>query len=245
MIYKLGKHAARYDKRNLMLSTYLTSLPAIPVSIDWTHGVADWEMFNNDTVGDCTCAGAAHLIMQWTANSGLEVVPAATDVLAAYSAITGYNPADPSTDTGANELDVLNFWKNTGICNHKIGCYVSVNPSNVPHVKAAIYLFGGLYIGVQLPNSAMNQTNAGQVWDIVSDDGGIGGGHCVEIVAYDADGLTCVTWGQEQRLTWAWWNKYVDECYAILSNDFLNGNGLTPGGFNLAALQQDLRAVTN
>ena len=241
---KLGRLPKRNDKRNLKLKDYLSSLPAIPQSIDWSHGITDWEMFNNDTVGDCTCAGAAHLIMQWTANSGLEIVPSPADVLSAYSAITGYNPNDPSTDTGANELDVLNYWRQNGIGNHKIGAYVSVDPSSIDHVKATVYLFGGMYIGVQLPNSAMNQTNAKQVWDIVADDGGIDGGHCVEIVAYDANGLTAVTWGALQKMTWRWWNKYVDECYAVLSNDFLCGNGLTSNGFALNALQQDLKEVS-
>ena len=33
-------------------------------------------MMLNDSIGDCTCAAAGHLIMEWTANAGKEVVPA-------------------------------------------------------------------------------------------------------------------------------------------------------------------------
>ena len=105
-------------------------------------------------------------------------------------------------------------------------------------------LFGGLYIGVSLPASAQNQ----DVWDVATGpdaEAGSWGGHCVNVVGYDADGLTVVTWGATKRMTWAFWLAYVDEAYAILSNDFLTTAGQTPNGFDLAALTNDLRAVTN
>jgi hypothetical protein len=48
-------------------------------------------------VGDCTCAAAGHAINQWTAYAGKKFSPANADILKAYEAISGYNPADPST----------------------------------------------------------------------------------------------------------------------------------------------------
>ena len=139
---KLGKKASKQDHRNLKLSSYLSILPPVPTACDWSHNIINWGMMRNDTVGDCTCAGGGHLIMGWTANASTEVIPSDTDILAAYSAITGYNPNDPNTDQGANELDVLNYWRQTGIAGHKIGAYVQLNASDIPHVKTAIYLFG-------------------------------------------------------------------------------------------------------
>ena len=35
------------------------------------------------------------------------------------------------------------------------------------------------------------------------------------------DGLTVVTWGRLQVLTWAFWDRYCDESYCMLSTDFL------------------------
>ncbi len=46
-----------------------------------------------------------------------------------------------------------------------------------------------------------------------------------------------------QRLTWSFWDHYCDEAYCILSTDFLSG-GKTPAGFDLDALERDLRLVT-
>jgi hypothetical protein len=62
------------------------------------------------------------------------------------------------------------------------------------------------------------------------------------VVEYDQRGLTVVTWGQLLRMTWAFWEAYCDEAYAILSQDFLEENK-TPDGFDLVALKADLKAV--
>jgi hypothetical protein len=119
---KLGKAAARYDPRTLLLASYVTpALPAPPASFDLTPKVgASWGMMDNDQIGDCTCAAAGHLIMEWTANAGKKMVtPTDKQIVAAYSAITGYNPATGANDNGANEIDVLNYWRQTGIAGHK------------------------------------------------------------------------------------------------------------------------------
>ncbi|HEX4786746.1 MAG TPA: hypothetical protein VH350_20570, partial [Candidatus Sulfotelmatobacter sp.] len=69
---KLGKGVARHDPRTLLLASYVTTaLPAPPASADLTAKVgASWGMMDNDQIGDCTCAAAGHLIMEWTANAG-------------------------------------------------------------------------------------------------------------------------------------------------------------------------------
>jgi len=67
------------------------------------------------------------------------------------------------------------------------------------------------------------------------------GGHAVPVVAYDARGLTVVTWGALQTMTWTFWEAYCEEAYAIISNDYLTAQKETPAGFNLAQLQEDLK----
>ena len=63
-------------------------------------------------------------------------------------------------------------------------------------------------------------------------------------IDYDLHGLVVVTWGKLMRMTWSFWGAYGDEAYAVLSSDWLNPNHKSPGGFDIAALTQDLRAVT-
>jgi hypothetical protein len=196
----------------------------------------------NDTLGDCTCAGAGHQIMAWTANAGKLAIPADADILNAYETITGYTPSDPSTDQGAVELDVLKYWRGTGIAGHRIGAFAAIpvkRQSAQRYAQIAINLFGGIYIGLSLPQSA---TSPSDVWDVVPNDE-IEGGHAVNCVAYDADFIYCVTWGQIQKMTWEFYRTYCDEAYAIISADFLNGQGQTPEGFNLDQLNRDLQAV--
>jgi hypothetical protein len=249
---KLGKQPARHDPRTLLFATYATAaLPAPPPSLDLTIKMkVPWGMMDNAQVGDCTCAAAGHLMMEWTSNAQSKTfTPSDAQIIAAYSAITGYNPKTGANDNGAQEIDVLNYWRQTGIAGHKIQAFMALEPSNHTHIMDGTWIFGGCYIGLALPKSAQAQTSNKQIWSVptggTGGDGAPGswGGHAVPVVAYDSRSLTVVTWGALQTMTWGFWAAYCDEAYAILSPDFLKQKGgqtVAPSGFNLAQLQQDL-----
>jgi hypothetical protein len=245
---KLGKSVARHDPRTLLLASYLTpALPAPPATLNIATKVTAWGMMANDQIGDCTCAAAGHLIMEWTANAGKAMVtPTDEEIIAAYSAITGYNPTTGANDNGANEIDVLNYWRQTGIANDTIGAYVALEPANHTHIMDSVFIFEGCYIGLQLPNSAQAQTQNNQPWSVPpggpTGDGAPGswGGHAVPVVAYDQRSVTVVTWGALQIMTWSFWEAYCDEAYAILSTDYINGAKQAPQGFSMDQLQADL-----
>lgn len=243
---KLGKQAARHDPRTLQLANYLRPklLPPPPPQVDWSAKVAAWPMMANDTVGDCTCAAAGHLIQEWTANAGTEQVVPDSAIITAYAAVSGYNPKTHAHDTGANEIDVLNYWRKDGIGGHVIRAYVALEPGNLDHVRDSVAIFANSYIGLALPTTAQTQ----DVWS-VPPGGAVGlgapgswGGHAVPVVAYDPQGLTVVTWGALKRMTWEFWGAYCDEAYAILSDDFLTA-GKAPDGIDLATLEADLNEV--
>jgi hypothetical protein len=203
-------------------------------------------MMLNDTLGDCTCACAGHMIEQWTTYAGSAVTPPDNSILQAYEAVGGYNPADPNSDKGAVILDVLNYWRNTGIANDKIMAFASLEPKNHTEVMDAVVLFGNCYLGVQLPVTAQDQT----VWAVPpggpTGQGAPGswGGHAIPIVAYDTRGLTVVTWGALKRMTWGFLDAYCDEAYAVLSQDWINKvTMLTPAKFDLATLEADLNLI--
>ena len=244
---KLGKRAPRHDPRTLQLANYLRlqALPVLPAQENWGGKVTAWGMMENDHIGDCTCAAAGHLIEEWTSNVGQEVVPPDSAIVDAYSAITGYDPKTNSNDNGAVELDVLNYWRRTGIADRKIDAYVALEPGNHEHIRAAVYIFGGCYIGLALPVTAQTQ----RVWSVPpggpQGNGAPGswGGHAVPVVAYDPLGLTVVTWGALKRMTWGFWDTYCDEAYAILSEDFVNENKIAANGIDLQTLQADLNEV--
>jgi hypothetical protein len=249
---KLGKHPPRHDPRTLLFATYATAaLPAPPPSLDLTKKMnVPWGMMDNAQLGDCTCAAAGHLMMEWTANAQSKIfTPSDNQIVAAYSAITGYNPKTGANDNGAQEIDVLNYWRQTGIAGHKIQAFVALEPSNTTHIMDGTWIFGGCYIGLALPKTAQAQTQNHQPWSITlagtTGDGAPGswGGHAVPVVAYDSRSVTVVTWGALQTMTWGFWAAYCDEAYALLSPDFLknkNGKPATPDGFNVQQLLEDL-----
>jgi hypothetical protein len=242
---KLGKLPVRVDVRTLALAKYVdpARLPSPPAQLDLTAHVAEWPMYDNDRVGDCTIAAAGHMIEAWSAAAkGTAVEISDSAVLDAFAHVKQVDPV--SGEEGAVELDVLKYWRSTGIAGHSIGAFARVSQRDVQLVRTGAYVFGGLYLGIALPLTAQQQT----VWDWTGSLAGPArpgswGGHAVDVVGYDADALTVVTWGSLKRMTWSFWARYVDEAYCLLSDDFLDG-GRAPNGFDLAALKEDLSLVT-
>lgn len=249
MQYKLGKLAPKYDPRTLKMAKYLnySKLPSPPLAIDYSSKLTEIGMMKNDEIGDCTIASIAHMIQVWTANAqGKQITLTDDQVVQGYSDICGYVPGDPSTDNGGIELFVLNALRTKGLAGHTIKAYVALEEDNLDHIKTAVWLFGGAYIGLGLPTSAQNQ----ETWKVSlgGTDGditvGSWGGHAVNIVGYDSKGLLCLTWGKIQRMTYSWWNAYTDESYALLSPDWFGSDGRSPQGFDEATLLNDLYQVT-
>jgi hypothetical protein len=249
---KLGKKPPKRDSRTLMLARYIKALPPPPPAVDWTTKIPgqQYGMMMNDSLGDCTCAGMGHGEQIWSSETGVEVTVPDSVILSAYEAIGGYNPADPNSDQGCVELDVLNWWRQNGLGGHKIDAFVAVNVQNPAHLKTAINLFGFIYIGLALPKTIENQTD---LWDVVAGQTGPGqpgepgseGGHCVIIPKYDPGIWTCITWGAPQKMTDAFVNLYLDEAYALVSKEWLSSvSGKTPSGLDYAALEADLQSVT-
>lgn len=246
--FRGGRLPSRPDQPHLRLGPLLhPRLPDPPASADWLTPVpkAAWGMLGNDQVGDCTCAGVGHMrIGDVFVNQGATLKVSTEQTLAFYSAITGYTPSDPDSDQGAVCQDVLDYWRKRGFLGEKISAFAKVNVRDAREVRQAIQIFGQLYTGFQVPSSAMDQFNEGQPWDVV-EDASIEGGHCVTVGAYDKDGLTAVTWGATQRMTWDFWDKYFDEAWVVVGPDDINpSSGLDARGLNLAALGSDFTALT-
>ena len=233
---KLGKRPARQDDRTLRLGAYMAAevIPAAPVSVDYASEVTSWPMLANDVHGDCTCAAAGHLVLGWSAREGHPKQVTDDDVLGLYGLV------NHGVDDGAVCLDVLNAWRQTGLAGDQIAAYAAVDISQPAHLRAALWLFGGLYLGVQLPLAVQGA----DAWTVVPGspgcDPGSWGGHAVSVHGYDAEGLTVVTWGRTLRCSWEFLAAYCDEAYAVLDEtDWL---GDVPG-IDLEQLRADLAAV--
>ena len=218
---KLGKLKPRLDKRTIRLKDVLRAelLPPLPDSFDVDSslgGITDNNIYGNDALADCVIAGRAHMTLRFEDFEQRKIIPITNaDVEGEYFKETG------GKDSGLTMLDSLNCWRRGWRAageTYDIYAYASFDCSNHDESKYAIVLLRGAYIGIQLPQSAMTQFQNGQEWDVIDADGGILGGHCVYVLAFDQDSVTCVTWGKRQLMTWAFWDKYCDEAYGIVQD---------------------------
>jgi hypothetical protein len=249
---RLGKKPERIDPRTFKLKTFLKAdaIAPIPKAVDWAQWVLEPGMMRNDEIGLCVVAGKAHQIQTWTASRGRMWRPSDADVVEAYITISGldgtpYNPATGENDDGLVILDAMKYWRAHGLWGHQIGAFAKVDHTNLAEVRMAIALFGGVTIGVGLPNSAQNQ----EYWTVedlsLKDDSApyTWGGHDVYVPAYDASSFTCVTWGEMQPMSLQWFKAYVEECWVALSSDWVSGREPAPNGFDLERLQKVLAGL--
>lgn len=223
--YPLGKRPAQPARPHLSFSVVfaearrLTDKTPPPASVVFAAEAISWGMLGNDQYGDCVEAGLAHLVEQLTwYGSGTELRFVDTDALGWYSAITGFKPSVPSSDQGTYTQDALAYARKTGLNGHKVTAYAVLDHKNTTEVKQGIAAFGNLVVGLEFPDSAMDQFNNGDGWTVVK-GAQIEGGHCVLAVGYDAAGVWAVTWGAVVHMTWAFWTKYVDEAWVVLDAD--------------------------
>lgn len=247
-----GKPRVVLSTEHVDLSTYTA-----PATLDRYSQVpaASWGMDGNDQVGDCTCADVDHEIKaDQVAAGNPEVVSTAAEVLAAYSAITGYDPSQTQpdgsnpTDQGAEMQDVRAYWQKTGFTlggqAHKILMFAEIAASNVNLLRWALDQLGAVGLGVNLPSTALDQFNAGQPWTVVPGASNEGG-HAIAYLGYDADWDYVLTWGQVQKVTHDWIAQYVEEAWVVLTEDFVNSHsGDDPLGGTLYALGQQFEAIT-
>lgn len=244
-LFKLGKLPAKHDVRTLFFENYY-SFPDPPLERKWSDKVNDYGMMENDTVGDCGPAGAGHMIQTWTANSNQEIIVSDSDIIKCYSAISGYDPNTGLNDNGVVLLDLLKYWRTTGIGGHKIGAFMAVNSRNIRMVKVAINEFGGTLVGTELPISVQGKNR----WDMpasLSGDGAPGswGGHCTYKPDYLLNGdFTHITWGGEMPVAQNFDMVFTDEEYVILSTDFVNDKSLSPSNFNWDKMTEDLSHIS-
>ena len=239
---KLGKKPPQYRSNTPRLANYVAALPAPLPSLDLSTKLQNLGMMLNDRLGDCTCATVGHIIQTWTSlTRPTQLILPDSDIEALYEGACGYNPADPSTDQGGIEAAVLDYWRDTGIAGDKIVGWCSIQPGDHDEVKQGLMIFGSIFIGVDLPISCQKQ----DVWDVPTGGPtgpgapGSWGGHAIPVVAYDADGLTVITWGTLKKMTWAFWDAYCDEAHGPVSQDWLE-NGKTPEGFAWSDLLADM-----
>jgi hypothetical protein len=222
-----------------------------------------FPMYDNDRIGDCTCAGAGHVVGIQTAYSGK--VPggalftnAVIDGL--YSEVTQppYDPATGANDNGAELWQVAQTMITTGITDtegrtHKWAGYCDVSDfDSLARLKDILNAFGAVYLGANVGDAEENAFSAGQPWTLPKAGQNVGPGgidHCV-VLSYSAvndpgatDNETLITWGAEQKFNEAWGMTNIGEAIAVFSQDMLDAAGDSPIGQAMQAIVAELQGL--
>jgi len=230
---KLGRLAAQFDPLVPKLGNLIKAPSPLPDTEFRYRQVQYWPMLLNDQVGDCTVAGIGHIWEYWRMIATKSpYVMTDLEALAHYSAIVGYDPKNPNTDTGAVELDVLNYFKNvTMIASQPVQLlrFIAISSLAIDDVRYSIHNLGNCYIGINMPDSAMNFNT----WDVVP-GAKIIGGHCVNVVGFDHPNqlLFVVSWGQVIPMTYNFFQTYCEEAWSLYSLDWVQAVGASLSTFD-------------
>lgn len=216
MAYKLGK----LDPDPSRVTSHVALSDDAPVAqpppvVNWFTGDTDADPLGNDDVGNCTCADEGHMVNQVLALLGDPTAPVVTsvDTLAMYRAISGYDGTE-ATDQGAQISDALDYMLAVGLAGVKIDAHAAVNWQNQTLLDWCIADFLGVHLGVQLPASAFDQTDAGQPWTPVRRSP-IEGGHDIYVGGYNRQtGMyNANSWGKQVLVSAAFIQEYADEAH--------------------------------
>jgi hypothetical protein len=268
---KLGRKPLDRERPRLILEKYLdprvklstAGLPPVSFSqdVDRSSQVSQIPMYCNDTLGCCTIAGLGHLFGAVSVYGGRpEVLFSDSEIIKTYSRVGGYDPnqVQPDgtnpTDQGCECIDVLNDAVTNGMTGtdgaaHKIEAHAMLgNPADEELLAQCLDVFGSVYLGFNVQQHMMTQTQDGQVWTWQPGDTEIGG-HCVvQQRRYPAGSMHGIleewTWGERQRADFGWQASAVEEAHIAITPEWIQANGTSVAGLDVQQMLADMQYVT-
>lgn len=247
------------------------SSKSVGIEFDEYHGEVFCATVPNSTLvtrrngkilisGNCVLAEEAHFIGVVTGNAGQLYAYTAAQTLAAYSIITGYNPAVPSSDQGTDPITALNYFtQNPYADGTKLAGYAEVDMTNQAEVKFAIEAFGNLKMWLSLPDSYVNPFPSGNgfLWDVAAPNPN--NGHCIGSCAYNSpnvaivgtnsQGAQVMTWGLLGTMTWKAIAALCIEsagggaAVRVTPDWMIKASAKTPSGFAYSDLVSDFNSI--
>ena len=249
MASKYGRRSPK-RARALSLGRLLTgTVPAHPPLADYIAALGGgWQMLGNDEYSDCVPVTWANLRRLTTALlTGKPVYPGLAQVEALYKT---QNPEFPQQDDGMDIQTCLEYLVSTGGPDgvKAIG-FASVDYSNLDEVKAAIAIFGAVWVGINVQDHNQNEFDLGMPWTWSTGDA-IDGGHSVFAGGYGPPGagplggdIRFETWAAETSFTDGFWESGVEEAWVVIWPEHL-GTREFMEGIDLAQLAADYQDIT-
>jgi hypothetical protein len=252
---KIGCIIPKIDpSRHLMVRRFLRRLadgslppiPAAPFGRESLIPAGQWLVLMNDILGCCVISGIYHMIMDAVAagtGNVIEITNALVELM--YKLLGGWDGILPpdNTDQGTDPVAAFDYLVSNGFpmpdgSTVKYEFYFVLDLTQwddqmVEDIKYCLAYFGGGCFCFNVPQSAINQYNAGQKWAVVANDGGIVGGHLVyQAEQDDSDDEDCITWGTPQKMTLEFMQKYGSLFLFGVTKEMIDAAGVTPEGLD-------------
>jgi hypothetical protein len=240
-----GRLRYKHDKRTLKFRTVVCKADKdikVPSEYDWGSRIKpnhNWGDYGNLKLNNCTFSTAAHAILIWKSYKSKNVYrPGVKTIIDDYSKLIKGKRTAKSLQQFLNRggapleaIRVLNNWRKKGIDGHKIIAFAKLSfrdkKDMQEEVKRVIYLYGGCYIGINIPRSVEKQWQQNKVWRVIKrvppGDARrrLWFSHALLATGYNEKELRVITFGKEETMTWEFFVKYVDEAYAVFDEKFL------------------------
>lgn len=251
---RFGLRPPQPDTRIPRFGLHAGGLPPPPPAANWYADVAEWYMLGNDEVGDCFEAAVMHMTYQGAcyATPGAAPMPTTADTIEFYSAATGYDPADPNTDQGTFLMGPgsgMETWATRGIRYGgnlvKATAFMQITHPNPVEWQQAIATFGGVIIGLNLPQGIVATDIVPDVWEDAS--GPSAGGHAIYLCGYvktpNRTTYQVISWGQLYHVTEDFLLATQTQVVTAVNPTFLNAVGINPAGVDQKILLADMAAL--
>lgn len=250
-------------RRALWAGQYLTgAIPEHPPAADYIAALGGgWKMLGNGRAGDCvavTWASARRLVTATL--TGAEAYPSQDEVWEFYQT---QNPAfspggGPGEGNGPGSVEdqgmviqtALEYLTKHGGPDGTLALgFAQVAVHDLDEVRAALAVFGFLWVGLNVTVANEEEFSAEQPWGVVPGSP-LAGGHSVMAAGYGPAGAGALggdvriqTWAAETSFTDELWTSQVEEAWVVIWPEHLGSHEFLTG-LDLEAFARDYEAIT-
>jgi hypothetical protein len=258
MPYMYGRRPPKNTPALRFRSFLSSTVPAYPRHADNLAKLSSWQLLGNDVAGDCNAVTWANMRRLVTATLATEYYPTQAQVWQFYETQNpNFDPTGSSTANGPGSsadqgMDIQTgleyLHANGGPDGVKAVAFAKVDHTNLDEVKAALAIFGGLWLGIQVLDANQKQFADGRPWTDVAHSP-IDGGHAILGGGYTTADVKFITWAQETEFAKSFWNgvvggsPLVEEAWVVIWPEYL-GTEAFEQGVDQAQLAADYQALT-
>jgi MFS family permease len=182
--------------------------------------------------------------------SALSGLAGSMTTLIAWRALQGSTDGPGSSnDQGMDVQTGLEYLHTTGGPDGvKAVAFAKVDHTNLDEVKAALAIFGALWLGVQVLDANQKEFSEGRAWTDVAGSA-IDGGHAILGGGYTSADIKFTTWAKETEFARSFWHgvvqgtPLVEEAWVVIWPEHL-GTTAFEQGVDQAQLTADYHALT-